>query len=111
MGGVGINLAVQDAVAAANILYPAFARGTPGVRDLRAVQQRRVFPMAVIQRMQVFFQNAFLDRLLDAETKPKMKPPFVLRFFAAIPPLRRIPGLVIGVGVRPEHIRTPEAAR
>jgi 2-polyprenyl-6-methoxyphenol hydroxylase-like FAD-dependent oxidoreductase len=111
MGGVGINLAVQDAVAAANILYAAFERGTPGVSDLRAVQRRRVFPMAVIQRMQVTFQNAFLDLLLDMKTKTKMKPPWAMRLFAAIPLLRRIPGYIIGVGVRPEHIRTPEAAR
>jgi 2-polyprenyl-6-methoxyphenol hydroxylase-like FAD-dependent oxidoreductase len=108
IGGVGINLAVQDAVAAANLLYPAFVRGTPTIADLRAVQRRRVFPMAVIQKMQVVIQNGFLGRYLDV--KAKLKPPLVMRLFAAIPLLRRIPGYVIGVGVRPEHIRTPDVA-
>jgi 2-polyprenyl-6-methoxyphenol hydroxylase-like FAD-dependent oxidoreductase len=108
IGGVGINLAVQDAVAAANALYPAFTRGTPGVSDLRAVQRRRVFPMTVIQAMQVAVQNGFLGQFLDVKTK--MKPPLALRLFAAIPLLRRIPGYVLGVGVRPERIRTPEVA-
>jgi 2-polyprenyl-6-methoxyphenol hydroxylase-like FAD-dependent oxidoreductase len=108
IGGVGINLAVQDAVAAANILYPAFMRGTPTIADLRAIQKRRVFPMAVIQKIQVVVQNGFLGRFLDV--KAKMKPPLALRLFAAIPLLRRIPGYVIGVGVRPEHIRTPVVA-
>jgi 2-polyprenyl-6-methoxyphenol hydroxylase-like FAD-dependent oxidoreductase len=106
IGGVGINLAVQDAVAAANVLYPAFTRGTPALGDLRAVQKRRAFPMAVIQAMQVVIQNGFLGRMLDA--KAKMKPPLALRVFAAIPLLRRIPGYLLGVGVRPEHIRTPD---
>jgi 2-polyprenyl-6-methoxyphenol hydroxylase-like FAD-dependent oxidoreductase len=108
VGGVGINLAVQDAVAAANALYPAFMRGTPTLGDLRAVQQRRVFPMAVIQKMQVVVQNGFLGRIFDVKTK--IKPPLVLRLFAAIPLLRRLPGYLLGVGVRPEHIRTPDVA-
>jgi 2-polyprenyl-6-methoxyphenol hydroxylase-like FAD-dependent oxidoreductase len=108
IGGVGINLAVQDAVAAANALYPAFATGVPGIAELRAIQRRRVFPMAVIQAMQVAAQNGFLGRIWRAVPNAKMKPPFALRIFAAIPLLRRIPGYVIGVGVRPEHIRTPE---
>jgi 2-polyprenyl-6-methoxyphenol hydroxylase-like FAD-dependent oxidoreductase len=107
IGGVGINLAVQDAVAAANILYPAFLRGTPTVADLRAVQRRRVFPMAVIQKMQVVIQNGFLGRYLG--TSARMKPPFLMRLFGAIPLLRRIPGYLLGVGVRPEHIQTPQA--
>jgi len=106
IGGVGINLAVQDAVAAANLLYPGFARGTPTPAVLRAVQRRRTFPMAFIQGLQVAVQNGILGRILN--TKTKMKPPLVLRLVAAIPVLRRIPGYVIGVGVRPEHIQTPE---
>jgi 2-polyprenyl-6-methoxyphenol hydroxylase-like FAD-dependent oxidoreductase len=106
IGGVGINLAVQDAVAAANLLYPAFSRGAPTLADLRAVQRRRAFPMAVIQAMQVAVQKQFLERIFDVTTK--MKPPFVLRLVDALPLLRSIPGYVIGVGVRPEHIRTPE---
>ena len=109
IGGVGINLAVQDAVAAANALYPAFVRGAPTVAVLRSVQRRRVFPMAVIQKMQVVVQNGFLGRIFDVKTK--MKPPVLLQLFAAIPPLRRIPGYLLGVGVRPEHIRTPDVAQ
>jgi 2-polyprenyl-6-methoxyphenol hydroxylase-like FAD-dependent oxidoreductase len=105
IGGVGINLAVQDAVAAANVLYPAFTRGAPTTADLRAVQRRRVFPMAVIQAIQLAIQNRFLGHIFDVKTK--MKPPFALRLLAAIPLLRRILGYVIGVGIRPEHIRTP----
>jgi 2-polyprenyl-6-methoxyphenol hydroxylase-like FAD-dependent oxidoreductase len=107
IGGVGINLAVQDAVAAANLLVPAFRRGVPTVHDLRAVQRRRTFPTKVIQALQVAAQNGFLKRFLGSQAK--MKPPVVLHVFAAIPLLRRIPGYVIGVGPRPEHIRTPAA--
>jgi hypothetical protein len=62
----------------------------------------------VIQAMQVAVQNGFLGQFLDVKTK--MKPPLAMRLFAAIPLLRRIPGYVLGVGVRPEHIRTPEVA-
>jgi 2-polyprenyl-6-methoxyphenol hydroxylase-like FAD-dependent oxidoreductase len=106
IGGVGINLAVQDAVAAANILYPAFKLGVPAASALRAVQRRRVFPMAVIQAVQVAVQNGFLGKILN--TKAKMKPPLVLRLFAAVPLLRRLPGYLVGIGPRPEHIHTPE---
>jgi 2-polyprenyl-6-methoxyphenol hydroxylase-like FAD-dependent oxidoreductase len=106
IGGVGINLAVQDAVAAANILYPAFRLGVPTTSDLRAVQRRRVFPMAVIQAIQVAVQNGFLGKFLD--TKAKMKPPLVLRLLASVPLFRRLPGYIVGIGPRPEHIHTPE---
>jgi 2-polyprenyl-6-methoxyphenol hydroxylase-like FAD-dependent oxidoreductase len=109
IGGVGINLAVQDAVAAANLLYPAFARGEPTTADLAAVQRRRTFPVKVIQGIQVAVQNGFLGHIFN--TKAKMKPPLAVRLIAAIPLLRRIPGYLVGVGVRPEHIRTPEVAQ
>jgi len=108
IGGVGINLAVQDAVAAANVLYPAFVRGLPATSDLAAVQRRRTFPMKIIQGIQVAVQNGFLGRIFDIKTK--MKPPLAVRLIAAVPLLRRIPGYLVGVGVRPEHIRTPEVA-
>ena len=85
IGGVGINLAVQDAVAAANVLCPAFALGAPGVAELRAIQRRRAFPMAVIQGLQVAVQNGFLGGVLRAGANA-MKPPLALRIFAAIPP-------------------------
>jgi len=108
IGGVGINLAIQDAVATANLLYPAFTRGVPTIVDLRAVQRRRVFPMAVIQAIQVAVQNRFLTPLLNVKTK--MKPPWYLRLFAALPVLHRIPGYIVGLGPRPEHVRTPDAS-
>ena len=106
IGGVGINLAVQDAVATANLLYPAFTRGVPAVADLQAVQRRRTFPMAVIQAGQVFIQNQAITRVFASTGK--MKPPAIMRAIAAIPWLRRIPAYILGVGVRPEHIHTPE---
>jgi 2-polyprenyl-6-methoxyphenol hydroxylase-like FAD-dependent oxidoreductase len=106
IGGVGINLAVQDAVAAANRLYPAFRRGVPSLDDLRAIQQRRTFPMAVIQRAQVFIQDMVLVRLL--KSPGKIKPPPAMRLITSIPLFRRLFAYVIGVGVRPEHIGTPE---
>jgi len=109
IGGVGINLAIQDAVAAANILYPALAAGREP--DLAAVQRRRTFPTVMTQGLQLLFQNAFMARILhDGENKPR-KPPLFLQVLTHFPLLRRIPAYFIGVGFRPEHIRTPEAAR
>jgi hypothetical protein len=90
------------------LLFPAFARGVPAVNDLRRVRQRRLFPTKVVQAFQVAAQNGFLKGLLGG-SKGKMKPPLALRAFAAIPLLRRFAGYFIGVGVRPEHIRTPAA--
>ena len=106
IGGVGINLAVQDAVAAANRLYPAFTRGVPAMDDLRAVQKRRVFPMKVIQGIQVLAQRQLIERILASNAR--MKPPLMLRILAGVPFLRRFPALLIGIGPRPEHVRTPE---
>jgi 2-polyprenyl-6-methoxyphenol hydroxylase-like FAD-dependent oxidoreductase len=106
VGGVGINLAVQDAVAAANLLYGPFTRGAPAPGDLRAVQRRREFPMKVIQKMQVVVQNNVIGRVLGSPRK--MRAPRLLRILAAIPYLCRLPAYLIGVGPRPEHIGTPE---
>ena len=108
IGGVGINLAVQDAVAAANILAEPLRAGTVTREHLAAVQKRRAFPMRVIQRMQVIVQNGLLSPALASSARPK--PPFVMRLIRWFPVLRRIPARIIGVGVRPEHIRTPERA-
>ena len=106
VGGVGVNLAVQDAVAAANILAEPLRAGTVSTKHLAAVQERRTFPMKVIQRMQVIVQNNLLSPALKSKERPK--PPFVMRLVKWIPALRRIPARVLGLGVRPEHIRTPE---
>jgi len=103
IGGVGINLAIQDAVAAANILGPALLRGTPTADDLRAVQKRRTFPTRATQRLQLTIQNNVISRVLRITKAPTLPWPF--RLFQRIPYLRRIPARLIGVGFRPEHIR------
>ena len=108
VGGVGINLAVQDAVAAANILAAPLARGENVDPLLRKVQERRLFPTRVIQAA----QKAVHDRVLTPLVIRKAvldKVPFPLRLFEAFPVLRRIPARLVGLGVRREHIRSPDA--
>jgi 2-polyprenyl-6-methoxyphenol hydroxylase-like FAD-dependent oxidoreductase len=107
VGGVGINLAIQDAVAAANILTGPLKAGTLSIEHLRAVQRRRTFPTKVTQQIQVLIQEHVLKRVLG-EDKP-VAAPWPLRLFNTFPVLRRIPARMIGVGVRPEHVRTPSA--
>jgi 2-polyprenyl-6-methoxyphenol hydroxylase-like FAD-dependent oxidoreductase len=109
VGGVGINLAIQDAVAAANILAPRFHRGAVSEDDLRAVQRRREFPTRATQRLQVFIQNRVIGRVL--ESTEKLSPPWALRLLGLMPFLTRIPARLIGLGIRPEHVRAPAAAR
>jgi 2-polyprenyl-6-methoxyphenol hydroxylase-like FAD-dependent oxidoreductase len=109
IGGVGINLAIQDAVAAANILGPKLAAGNLNNQDLQAVQRRRQFPTRATQRLQVLAQNNVIRRVL-ASTKP-LTLPWPLKLAQRWPFLRRIPARVIGMGFRPEHVRTPERAR
>jgi 2-polyprenyl-6-methoxyphenol hydroxylase-like FAD-dependent oxidoreductase len=108
VGGVGINLAVQDAVAAANVLSgPLKENGV--TRDLlAAVQRRRDFPMRVIQRIQVVVQDMLLAPALASTERPK--PPWPVKLMNWFPVLQRIPARVIGMGFRPEHIRSPDAA-
>jgi len=108
VGGVGINLAIQDAVATANILAGPLRAGTAGLEDLKKVQRRRAFPTRLTQAAQVFMQRRVIARVLGG-TQP-LRPPLVLRLLERFPLLRRIPASVIGIGVRPEHVRTPEAA-
>ena len=103
VGGVGINLALQDAVAAANILVPRMKAGTPTLDDLRAVQRRREWPTKMTQRMQVLIQNRVITNVLRGTKTPK--PPALLRLVGHTPLLQRIPARVIGMGFRPEHIR------
>jgi 2-polyprenyl-6-methoxyphenol hydroxylase-like FAD-dependent oxidoreductase len=104
IGGVGINLAIQDAVAAANILGGAFARGAVAIDRLEAVQRRREFPTRLTQEMQLFIQNKVVTRVL-ARGVGKIEPPLVLKLFARWPFLRRVPARLIGMGFRPEHVR------
>jgi 2-polyprenyl-6-methoxyphenol hydroxylase-like FAD-dependent oxidoreductase len=107
IGGVGVNLAVQDAVAAANILAEPLLSGVIGDDVLAKVQERREFPTRVTQRIQVLMQNNIIRTVLSGE---ELKPPLPLRLLAAWPLLRRLPARLLGLGVRPEHIRTPERA-
>jgi 2-polyprenyl-6-methoxyphenol hydroxylase-like FAD-dependent oxidoreductase len=103
IGGVGINLAIQDAVAAANILAQPLLAGTVATEDLAEVQERRELPTRFTQRLQVLMQNRVVTRALD-ETQP-FSPPLVIRLMARIPMLRRIPARLIGMGIRPEHVK------
>jgi 2-polyprenyl-6-methoxyphenol hydroxylase-like FAD-dependent oxidoreductase len=107
VGGVGINLAIQDAVAAANILYPHLLKKERITIDvLRKIQQRRAFPARMIQRMQVIIQNGIVRRKQTADTKQSI--PFFLKLFKMFPFLTRMPAKIIGMGIRPEHIKTPD---
>ena len=106
MGGVGINLAIQDAVAAANLLAAPLRKKNVTEQLLHAVQQRRELPTRLIQGLQVFLQNRFLIRILRG--RQKIKVPLLPKLMARFPILRRIPARVIGMGFRPEHVRTPE---
>jgi 2-polyprenyl-6-methoxyphenol hydroxylase-like FAD-dependent oxidoreductase len=106
VGGVGINLAIQDAVAAANILYAPLRDKAVTVDDLRKVEARREFPVRLTQRLQVFIQNRVIRRVLAGTAPPQ--PPLMLRLAQWFPVLQRLFARLIGVGVRPEHIRTPE---
>jgi len=105
VGGVGINLAVQDAVAAANILAEPLRRGTVTTDTLKQVQQRREFPTRVTQRLQIIMQNRIIGpALLNKNTRPKA--PLFMKM-VQWPLLRRLPGRLLAYGIRPEHVHTP----
>jgi 2-polyprenyl-6-methoxyphenol hydroxylase-like FAD-dependent oxidoreductase len=108
IGGVGINLAVQDAVAAANVLARPLRDGSVTEADLAAVQRRRTFPTRATQRLQVLIQDNILSRVLASQSVPK--PPWPIRLLDRCPLLQRLPARLVGVGFRPEHVRTPELA-
>jgi 2-polyprenyl-6-methoxyphenol hydroxylase-like FAD-dependent oxidoreductase len=105
IGGVGVNLAVQDAVAAANLLWEPLRRGSVSDDDLARVQKRREFPARVTQRIQVALQNNVISRALQASGELKI--PLPIRLMARFPLLRRIPARLLGLGVRPEHVQSP----
>ena len=109
VGGVGINLAIQDAVAAANVLAAPLREHRIRTDHLRAVQQRREWPAKVTQAIQVQVQNHILRPILHSHGEPK--PPLLVRLLDRIELLRRIPAYLVGIGVRPEHVRTPEFVR
>jgi 2-polyprenyl-6-methoxyphenol hydroxylase-like FAD-dependent oxidoreductase len=103
VGGVGINLAIQDAVAAANILAAPLLRGSVTDQDLRKVQQRREFPARLVQRIQAFAHKQLIVAALKSTT-PLRRLPVPLRLLQRFPMLRRIPARLVGLGFRPEHI-------
>ncbi len=107
IGGVGINLAIQDAVATANLLGPVFLKRTPTGQDLQRVQQRRTFPTRATQGAQVFIQNRVIKRVLKSDQP--LTVPWPMTLLNKSPVLRRIPARLVGLGVRPEHVHTPEA--
>ena len=109
IGGVGINLAIQDAVAAANILAPIFMDGRPSESELAEVQRRREFPTRATQRMQTIVQNHVLARVLRSDQPILI--PWPLKLFQRWPFLRRIPARIIGIGFRAEHIKTSSAGK
>ncbi|MGH9038584.1 MAG: FAD-dependent oxidoreductase [Acidimicrobiia bacterium] len=102
VGGVGINLAIADAVAAANVLAGPLRSGRPGNADLARVQRRRNLPTMVTQGLQVLVQNRVLSPLLQGRVENTT--PAGLRLLDRVPALRRVPGRVVGLGVRPEHV-------
>jgi 2-polyprenyl-6-methoxyphenol hydroxylase-like FAD-dependent oxidoreductase len=107
VGGVGINLAVQDAVAAANILAGPLRDGRVTSADLARVERRRRFPTRATQTLQVAIQNRVIGPVLAGAAAPKI--PTVLKLLQRFPALQRIPARLIGIGIRPEHVRTPAA--
>ena len=107
VGGVGINLAIQDAVATANLLAEPLRAGPVTTEDLRRVQIRREWPTRMTQRVQLAVQNRIIRRVLGS-TEP-LTPPPALRLLRRFPWLGRIPARLIGIGFRPEHVRTPAA--
>lgn len=102
IGGVGINLAVQDAVAAARLLARPLRERRLELADLQRVQRRREWPMKVVQRMQLTMQDRLIRPILASQGAVRM--PGFLRLVGRHPVLRRIPAWFIGVGVRPEHV-------
>lgn len=107
VGGVGINLAVQDAVAAANILAAPLRGGCATSADLARVERRRRFPTRATQALQVAIQNRVIGPVLEGGAAPKV--PVALKLLQLFPALQRIPARLIGIGIRPEHVRTPAA--
>jgi 2-polyprenyl-6-methoxyphenol hydroxylase-like FAD-dependent oxidoreductase len=106
VGGVGINLAIQDAVAAANILWEALRKGEAPVELLAKVQRRREWPTKMMQQVQLFVQKRIISNVLAMTERPR--PPFVVTLFNRFPFLRRIPARLVGMGFRPEHVHSPE---
>lgn len=108
IGGVGINIAVQDAVAAANRLAVPLKSGRTTTGDLEAIERRRRLPAQLTQRVQLMMQRRMISRALEATQTPK--PPLLFKLFDALPVLQRIPGRLLAMGFRPEHVQTPDVS-
>ncbi|RXH42320.1 hypothetical protein XH94_03320 [Bradyrhizobium zhanjiangense] len=108
VGGVGVNLAVQDAVATANLLADKMQHGCPSENELDAVRRRREFPVKMTQRMQVIMQNNIISGALQPGNRP-LKVPLILRLITALPWLQGIPARLLALGVRPEHVQSKAA--
>ncbi len=106
IGGVGINLAIQDAVATANILAARMRQSNIGTESLQLVQRRRELPTRIIQGVQILIQNQVIQRVLGSNHR--MSPPLPVKLLGRFRFLRRIAGRLIGIGFRPEHVRTPD---
>ena len=108
VGGVGVNLAVQDAVATANLLADKLQHGCPSEHELDAVRRRREFPVKMTQRMQVVVQNNIISGALQGGDRP-LKVPLIVRLLTALPWLQGIPARLLALGVRPEHVHSKAA--
>src|SRR5579863_5624039 len=108
IGGVGINLAIQDAVAAANRLAGPLKAATLDEKPLAAIQERRMFPTKVTQWLQLNIQKRIVSRVLGMGSERQPKPPLFFKLFNVFPVLRRIPARLLGIGIRPEHVHTPD---
>ncbi len=106
VGGVGINLAVQDAVAAANILWKPLREGRIAEDVLAKVQERRQWPTEMTQAVQLLVQRRIISNVLSMTTQPRA--PFLFTLLNRVPVLRRLPARLIGMGFRPEHVKSPE---
>lgn len=108
VGGVGVNLAVQDAVATANLLADKLQNSCPSEDELDAVRRRREFPVKMTQRMQMIVQNNIISGALQGGDRP-LKVPLVVRLITALPWLQGIPARLLALGVRPEHVQSKAA--
>jgi 2-polyprenyl-6-methoxyphenol hydroxylase-like FAD-dependent oxidoreductase len=108
VGGVGINLAIQDAVAAANLLAERLKAGALRDEDLESVRRRRLFPVKVIQAMQVAVHNRVLKPAVSGEGRT-LTVPWVVKLLDGNSWLRRWPAQFLGLGVRPEHVHSPDS--
>jgi 2-polyprenyl-6-methoxyphenol hydroxylase-like FAD-dependent oxidoreductase len=108
VGGVGINLAIQDAVAAANVLFGPLRSGAPTLEQLQQVQKRREWPTKTTQRVQIFLHKNILSRALEkrdeAKDEEQRGAPVLLKIARRVKFLRRIPARVFAQGLRPEHV-------